>query len=193
METIVELRAGCMVLADGRLAPDPRKGLIRITQARWEAGSAPPAVMNASGGRPAETRQPPLTARLPFPPPLSLQDEAGLTHFCWLERDASGAAVGEPEQDIVVIPGESTFGKVGAGPAAAAAWLASPAAPPAPLQSTFWPAPQRSCCLHHRTTRRYSSSSGRPRLPTAPFLAPPTPDKAPAAARQPPAMPPGTP
>ncbi|EFN51190.1 hypothetical protein CHLNCDRAFT_141354 [Chlorella variabilis] len=79
METIVELRAGCMVLADGRLAPDPRKGLIRITQARWEAG---------------------------------LQDEAGLTHFCWLERDASGAAVGEPEQDIVVIPGESTFGKI---------------------------------------------------------------------------------
>lgn len=48
-----------------------------------------------------------------------LQDEAGLTHFCWAERDAaSGNPVsGDPELDIVIIPGECNFSKVRARPA----------------------------------------------------------------------------
>ncbi|KAL4853861.1 26S proteasome regulatory subunit RPN13 [Chlorella vulgaris] len=40
------------------------------------------------------------------------QDEVGLSHFCWYERDAAGAAAGEAEQDIVIIPGECTFSKI---------------------------------------------------------------------------------
>lgn len=41
------------------------------------------------------------------------QDEAGLTHLCWHERDAAGATAAEPAVDLVIIPGESTFSKVG--------------------------------------------------------------------------------
>lgn len=52
------------------------------------------------------------TADSRSPPPLP-QDEVGLSHFCWYERDAAGAAAGEAEQDIVIIPGECTFSKVG--------------------------------------------------------------------------------
>lgn len=33
MDVIVELRAGRMRLADGKLSADPRKGLIRVCQA----------------------------------------------------------------------------------------------------------------------------------------------------------------
>lgn len=44
------------------------------------------------------------------------QDEAGLTHLLWFERDAAGGAAAEPEKDVVIFPGESTFSKVRAGP-----------------------------------------------------------------------------
>ncbi|KAI7839776.1 hypothetical protein COHA_006576 [Chlorella ohadii] len=40
------------------------------------------------------------------------QDEAGLSHLCWHERDAAGAAAAEPAVDLVIIPGESTFSKI---------------------------------------------------------------------------------
>lgn len=36
-----------------------------------------------------------------------MQDEHGLTHLLWLERDAT-----EPEMDAIVFPGEATFEKV---------------------------------------------------------------------------------
>ncbi|PRW33310.1 adhesion molecule [Chlorella sorokiniana] len=41
------------------------------------------------------------------------QDEAGLSHLCWHERDAAGATAAEPAVDLVIIPGESTFSKIG--------------------------------------------------------------------------------
>lgn len=84
METIVEFRAGLMALADGRLAADPRKGLLRVAQ-----------------------------------------DEAGLTHLLWYERDAAGGAAAAPEKDVVIFPGESSFGKVGARPWVVAGWPAA--------------------------------------------------------------------
>lgn len=40
------------------------------------------------------------------------QDEAGLSHLCWHERDAAGSTDAEPAVDVVIIPGESTFSKV---------------------------------------------------------------------------------
>ena len=40
METIVEFRAGLMVLADGRLVADTRKGVIRVAQVRTTGGES---------------------------------------------------------------------------------------------------------------------------------------------------------
>lgn len=106
MDCIVELRAGLMALQGGRLTADSRKGLLRVCQVRQNVMiSAEPSCSRASRAKPSRRQLPPRC--------LSPQDDAGLTHLCWCERDAAGAAVGgEPEKDIVIIPGECTFGKV---------------------------------------------------------------------------------
>lgn len=104
METVVEFKAGLMALTGGRLVPDTRKGLIRVCQVR---------LRHPTGRQGAQ-----LPRAAPFPNAtrtrcLPAQDEAGLAHFCWFVRDAAGNPAGEPEKDIVMIPGESTFSKVG--------------------------------------------------------------------------------
>lgn len=76
-------------------------------------GGRPRGAPSASAGPPDAT----AAARRPrsFPAasaPRSSQDELALTHLCWHERDASGAAAAEPEIDAVIVPGESSFGKV---------------------------------------------------------------------------------
>lgn len=83
----------------------------------------------APGPRRRRPRRRATTA--PPPPP---QDEAGLNHLCWHERDAAGAAVEQAEMDVVIIPGEASFGKVcGLGAAVLAA--AVPPLPPSPPHS----------------------------------------------------------
>lgn len=50
MDVIVELRAGRMRLADGKLCADPRKGLIQVCQARKRPQADPPSLTAAAAG-----------------------------------------------------------------------------------------------------------------------------------------------
>lgn len=51
-----------------------------------------------------------------------VQTEDGLVHLQWLERTEAGLSTAEPENDVILFPGEATFEKVGEPVAWPAPW-----------------------------------------------------------------------
>ena len=108
--------------ADGPVRRPPGGRPSQGHAARLPGGPGrPPAAVRRSGPWRLPSHRclrPPTPFRRTHPPtpPAGTalpQDEAGLTHLCWHARDAAGGTAAEPEQDVVIIPGESSFSKVG--------------------------------------------------------------------------------